>query len=165
MEFGEAHLFVGEDFVVTVRHGEASELGKVRHRLEGDPELLRVGPEAILYAYMYQMVDDYAPVVAGLENYIDEIETQVFSGNEGVSLPIYELSREVVEFQRATEPLPAILEDLIASSEDPELQRYLRDVQYHALRTTEQLGGFREMLPWPLCYLVCHGVECRGPRL
>ena len=141
MEFGEAHLFVGEDFVVTVRHGEASELGKVRHRLEGDPELLRVGPEAILYAYMYQMVDDYAPVVAGLENYIDEIETQVFSGNAGVSLPIYELSREVVEFQRATEPLPGILADRIGGAGDPELQRYLRDVQYHALRTTEQVGG------------------------
>jgi magnesium transporter len=118
----------------------------VRHRLEGDPELLRVGPEAILYADMYQMVDDYAPVVAGLENYIDEIETQVFSGNAGVSLPIYELSREVVEFQRATEPLPGILADRIGGAGDPELQMYLRDVQYHALRTTEQVGGFREML-------------------
>jgi magnesium transporter len=82
-KFGEVHLFVGEDFGVTVRHGEASELGKVRHRLEGDPELLRVGPEAILYAVMDRVVDDYAPVVAGLENDIDEIETQVFSGKRG----------------------------------------------------------------------------------
>jgi magnesium transporter len=141
VEFGEAHLFVGEDFLVTVRHGEASELGKVRHRLEGDPELLRVGPEAILYADLDQMVDDYAPVVAGLENDIDKIETQVFSGNAGVSLAIYELSREVVEFQRATEPLPSILADRIGGTGDPELQRYLRDVQYHALRTTEQVGA------------------------
>ncbi len=123
MEFGEAHLFVGEDFVVTVRHGEASELGKVRHRLEGDPELLRMGPEAILYAVMDRVVDDYAPVVAGLENDIDEIETQVFSGNVGVSRPIYELSREVVEFQRATEPLPGILADRIGGAGDPQLQR------------------------------------------
>jgi magnesium transporter len=146
VEFGEVHLFVGEDFVVTVRHGEASELGKVRHRLEGDPELLRAGPQAILYAVVDRVVDDYAPVVAGLENDIDEIETQVFSGNAGASRRIYELSREVIQFQRATEPLPAILEDLIASSEDPELQRYLRDVQDHTLRTTEQVGGFRELL-------------------
>ena len=146
VKFGEVHLFVGEDFVVTVRHGEASELGKVRHRLEGDPELLRVGPKAILYAVMDRVVDDYAPVVAGLENDIDEIETQVFSGNAGVSRRIYELSREVIEFQRATEPLPGILADLIGVAEDPELQRYLRDVQDHALRTTEQVGGFREML-------------------
>ena len=119
MEFGEAHLFVGEEYVVTVRHGEASELGKVRHRLEGDPELLRMGSEAILYAVMDRVVDDYAPVVAGLENDIDEIETQVFSGNVGVSRPIYELSREVVEFQRATEPLPGILADLIGGAETP----------------------------------------------
>ena len=132
--------------MVTVRHGEASELGKVRHRLEGDPELLRAGPQAILYAVVDRVVDDYAPVVAGLENDIDEIETQVFSGNAGASRRIYELSREVIQFQRATEPLPAILEDLIASSEDPELQRYLRDVQDHTLRTTEQVGGFRELL-------------------
>src|SRR5918997_6758826 len=68
VEFGEVHLFVGEDFVVTIRRGEASELGKVRHRLEGDPELLRAGPQAILYAVMDRVVDDYAPVVAGLEN-------------------------------------------------------------------------------------------------
>jgi magnesium transporter len=146
VEFGEVHLFVGEDFVVTVRHGEASELGKVRHRLEGDPELLRAGPQAILYVVVDRVVDDYAPVVAGLENDIDEIETQVFSGNAGASRRIYELSREVIQFQRATEPLPAILEDLIASSEDPELQRYLRDVQDHTLRTTEQVGGFRGLL-------------------
>jgi magnesium transporter len=91
-------------------------------------------------------VDDYAPVVAGLENDIDEIETEVFSGNEGASRRIYELSREVIQFQRATEALPSILGDLIGGAEDPELQRYLRDVQDHALRTTEQVEGFRELL-------------------
>jgi Mg2+ and Co2+ transporter CorA len=75
VEFGEVHVFVGEDFVVSVRHGEASELGRVRERLEGDPGLLRLGPEAVLYAVTDRVVDDYAPVVAGLENDIDEIET------------------------------------------------------------------------------------------
>jgi magnesium transporter len=147
VEFGEVHVFVGEDFVITVRHGEASELGRVRYRLEGDPELLRLGPQAVLYAVTDRVVDDYAPVVAGLENDIDEIETEVFSGNAGVSKRIYELSREVIQFQRATEPLPGILGKLIASTEDPELQRYLRDVQDHALRVTEQVtAGFREIL-------------------
>jgi magnesium transporter len=146
VEFGEVHVFVGENFVVTVRHGEASELGRVRSRLEGDPALLRLGPEAVLYAVTDRVVDDYVPVVAGLENDMDEIETEVFSGNAGVSKRIYELSREVIQFQRATEPLPGILGDLIGSAEDPELQRYLRDVQDHALRATEQVAGFREML-------------------
>jgi magnesium transporter len=122
----------------------------VRERLEGDPELLRRGPEAILYAIIERVVDGYAPVVAGLENDIDEIETEVFSGNAGVSRRIYELSREVIEFQRATEPLPSILAELIGAAEsrdsDPELQRYLRDVQDHALRVTEQVAAFREIL-------------------
>ena len=146
VEFGEVHVFLGENFVVTVRHGEASELGRVRSRLEGNPELLQLGPEAILYAVLDRVVDDYAPVVAGLENDIDEIETEVFSGNAGVSRRIYELSREVIQFQRATEPLPGILGDLIGGAGDPELQRYLRDVQDHALRVIEQVAGFRELL-------------------
>lgn len=80
VEFGELHVFVGPDFVVTVRHGEAPNLGSVRQRMEEEPELLRRGPEAILYAVMDRVVDDYAPVVAGLENDIDEIETEVFGG-------------------------------------------------------------------------------------
>ena len=146
VEFGEVHVFLGENFVVTVRHGEASELGRVRDRLEGDPELLRLGPEAVLYAVTDRVVDDYAPVVEGLENDIDEIETEVFSGNAGVSRRIYELSREVIHFQRATVPLPDILGELIGGAEDPELQRYLRDVQDHALRVIEQVAGFRELL-------------------
>jgi magnesium transporter len=146
VEFGEIHLFVGEDFVVTVRHGEASSLDRVRKRLESDPDLLRRGTGAILYAVADRVVDDYAPVVAGLENDIDEIETEVFSGNAGVGRRIYELSREVIEFQRATEPLPAILGELVDGSKDPELQRYLRDIQDHALRATEQVSGFRELL-------------------
>jgi magnesium transporter len=150
VEFGEIHVFLGEDFVVTVRHGEAPALSEVRRRLEADPELLRRGPEAILYAIMDRVVDGYAPVVAGLENDIDEIETEVFSGNPGVSRRIYELSREVIEFQRAIKPLPGMLTRLIAGFEkyevDPELQRYLRDVQDHAIRVVEQVDGFRELL-------------------
>jgi magnesium transporter len=146
VEFGEVHVFVGADFVVTVRHGEASGLGRVRKRLEGDTRLMRLGPAAILYAVTDQVVDDYVPVVAGLENDTDEIETEVFSGNAGVSRRIYELLREVIQFQRATEPLSGILGDLIGGAKNPELQRYLRDVQDHALRVTEQVGSFREML-------------------
>jgi magnesium transporter len=150
VEFGEIHAFVGRDFVVTVRHGEASALDRLRRRLESQPELLKRGPEAILYAIMDRVVDDYAPVVGGLENDVDEIETEVFSGNAGVSRRIYELSREVIEFQRATQPLPSILANLIAGFEkyggDPELQRYLRDVQDHALRVQERVESFRELL-------------------
>jgi magnesium transporter len=149
VEFGEIHAFVGRDFVVTVRHGQASSLDRVRQRLESEPELLRRGPQAILYAVMDQVVDDYGPVVAGLENDIDEIETEVFGGIAEVSRRIYELSREVIEFQRATAPLVGILSSLIedgAYQVDPEVRRYLRDVHDHTLRVTEQVMGFREIL-------------------
>jgi magnesium transporter len=88
--------------------------------------------------------------VAGLENDVDEIETEVLSGNAGVSRRIYELSREVIEFQRATGPLTSIVGSLSAgfgeSGVDPELQRYLRDVQDHAVRVQERVEGFRELL-------------------
>lgn len=149
VEFGEIHVFVGKNFVVTVRHGEASALSEARERLENEPELLRRGPEAILHAIMDQVVDDYAPVVDGLENDIDEIETEVFGGNPAVSRRIYELSREVIEFQRATQPLAMILKRLTGEEGrdmDPEVQRYLRDVEDHALKVIEQVEGFRELL-------------------
>ena len=150
VQFGEVHVFVGKDFVVTVRHGESPDLHGVRGRMERETDLLRRGPEAILYAIMDRVVDDYAPVVAGLENDIDEIETEVFGGNAGVSRRTYELSREVIEFQRAVKPLTGILNGLVGGFEkygiDPELQRYLRDVQDHAIQVTEQVAGFRDLL-------------------
>jgi magnesium transporter len=150
VEFGEVDTFVGENFVVMVLRGEPAALVAVRERLQGDPELFGRGPEAILYAIIERVVDGYVPVVAGLENDIDEIETEVFSGNAGVSRRIYELSREVIEFQRATEPLPAILDRLISGAEghevDAELQKYLHIVQDRALRITERVEGFRQLL-------------------
>jgi len=150
VEFGEVHLFVGRDFVVTVRHSEAPDLGAVRRRLEGDRELLELGAEAILYAILDTVVDGYAPVVAGLENDIDEIETEIFTGDPKVSRRIYELTREVIEFQRATRPLVAMLHGLTAGfakyGTDEELQRYLRDVADHVTQVIEQVDGFRQLL-------------------
>jgi len=151
VEFGEIHAFVGADFVVTVRQGKASTLDGVRRRLEESmPELLRHGLEAILYAILDQVVNDYEPVVDGVRNDIDEIETEVFSGNAGVSRRIYQLAREIIEFQRAVQPLSEMLSALRADSEehgvDPNLQRYLRDVQDHSIRLTERVESFREIL-------------------
>lgn len=150
VEFGELHVFVGPDFVITVRHGDGSELSRARQRLEHDPEMLANGPEAILYAVLDRVVDDYGPVVRGLENDIDEIEVQVFGGNPGVSRRTYELAREVIEFQRATKPLVGMLNGLIVGSEKYgvtlEMQRYLRDVMDHAIQVQEQVAGFRELL-------------------
>ncbi len=150
VEFGELHVFTGQDFVVTIRHAEAPDLGRVRDRLEHAPALLRLGPEAVLYAILDEVVDEYAPVVAGLENDIDEIEDQLFKGDPAVSRRIYELSREVIEFQRATRPLLDMLSSLEAGFEkykvDLELQRNLRDVQDHVIRVVERADSFRALL-------------------
>ncbi|WP_405008026.1 magnesium and cobalt transport protein CorA [Kitasatospora purpeofusca] len=150
VDFGEIHLFVGPDFVLTVRHSQAPDLSTVRRRLEADPELLALGPEAVLYAVLDAVVDGYAPVIAGLQHDIDEIETEVFGGDPQVSRRIYELSREVIEFQRATRPLLEIMQSLEAGFEkygtDEELRRYLRDVADHATYAAERVDGFRQML-------------------
>ncbi|MEU1019715.1 magnesium and cobalt transport protein CorA [Streptomyces sp. NPDC005898] len=150
VDFGELHVFVGPDFVITVRHAAAPDLSGVRRRMEESPDLLKLGPEAVLYAILDAVVDGYAPVVAGVQNDIDEIETEVFSGDPEVSRRIYELSREMVEFQRATRPLVGMLHALMAGfakyGTDEELQRYLRDVADHVTHTSERVDGFRQAL-------------------
>ena len=150
VDFGEIHVFTGTDFVITVRHSLTPDLGAVRRRMEGDPELLRLGPEAVLYAIVDSVVDGYAPVVAGLQKDIDEIETEVFRGDPKVSRRIYELSQEVIEFQRSVRPLLAMLEGLQAGFEkygtDEELRRYLRDTADHATIVAERVDGFRQSL-------------------
>ncbi|WP_424211160.1 magnesium and cobalt transport protein CorA [Streptomyces sp. BI20] len=150
VDFGELHVFIGPDFLITVRHGAAPDLSAVRRRMEDTPELLALGPEAVLYAILDSVVDGYAPVVAGVQNDVDEIETEVFRGDPEVSRRIYELSREMVEFQRATRPLVGMLHALMAGfakyGTDEELQRYLRDVADHVTHTSERVDGFRQAL-------------------
>jgi magnesium transporter len=150
VEFGELHIFTGRNFVVTVRHAEMSGVGQVRRRLEARPDLLRHGPEAVLYALLDKVVDDYAPVVAGLENDIDEIEDQLFGGDSTVSRRIYELAREVIQFQRAIHPLPGMMHQLKRGFEkyvvDTDLQHSLRDVEDHVERVISRANSFRDLL-------------------
>ncbi|MCU1441283.1 MAG: Transporter [Rhodoglobus sp.] len=151
VEFGEVHLFIGPNFAVSVRHAESPDLGRVRKRLEANPALLGLGPQAVLYAVFDEVVDEYQPVIAGLENDIDEIEDQLFEGSDvNVSRRIYELAGEAMAFQRATQPLVGMLAALAAGYEKydvhVELQRNLRDVQDHAIKTVERADSFRELL-------------------
>ncbi|MHA6625845.1 magnesium/cobalt transporter CorA [Pseudonocardia sichuanensis] len=152
VELGEVHLFLGPDFVITVRHAEEPDLAQVRQRLEHEPALLDDGPYAVLYAVLDKIVDDYGPVLDGLQDDIDEIEVQVFGGDPGVSKRIYQLSREVIEFQRAVEPLADVFDNLRAKlkeqagESDLELRRALRDVADHATRVLERIEAFRQLL-------------------
>lgn len=150
VEFGEVHVFVGQDFVVTVRHAESPDLARVRQRLEDQPELLAHGPEAVLYAILDEVVDEYAPVLAGLENDIDEIEGQLFEEDVDATQRIYGLAREVIDFQRASQPLTDMVATLLRDSEntrlDDELRRRLRDVQDHSIRVADRVATFRTVL-------------------
>ncbi len=152
VDIGEVHLFIGPDFVITVRHAPEPDLAEVRHRLEADPDLLDDGPYAVLYAVLDKVVDDYGPVLDGLQDDVDQIEVQVFDGDPGVSRRIYQLTREVIEFQRAVEPLRDVFIDLRdhlkqqAGESDLELRRALRDVADHATRAVERIEGFRQLL-------------------
>jgi len=150
VEFGEVHIFTGPDFVITVRHAETPNLGEVRKRLEKRPERLALGPEAVLYEIIDQVVDEYSPVIAGLENDIDEIENQLFSGDPDVSRRIFDLSREVIEFQRATKPLEEVFTAIVDGFEkyhvDIDLQRRLIDSRDHCMRVIDRVDSFRQVL-------------------
>ncbi len=151
VEFGELHVFVGPDFVVTVRHAETPDLGQVRRRLEGQPDLLALGPEAVLYAILDQVVDEYDPITDGVRNDIDEIQDALFADtNPGLSRRIYQLAGEVISFQRATDPLSDMLTALLAGADkyhvDIELQRSLRNVLDHTLRVSDRLSAFHAIL-------------------
>ena len=149
VEFSEVHVLVGKGFIVTIRYEAIPALEEVRRRLEGEPELLRQGPQPILREIMDQIVDDYEPVLEGLGTDIEEVEGEVFGGNARASQRIYELSRELVQFQRATSPLARTLDRVAESDEhdiDPELSSYLRELHDRVLRVVEPTEGFRDML-------------------
>jgi magnesium transporter len=150
VRLGEILIFLGRDYIITVRHGEASELKDVRHELEGDTELLSRGPGAVLHAIVDRVVDDYGPALIGLGEDIDEIENQVFSGERGNPAErIYKLKREVLEFSHAVGPLVDPIDHLAEGRYElihPEVRTYFRDVNDHLLRTHEQLESYRDML-------------------
>jgi magnesium transporter len=113
IELGEILLFVGDGFVVSVRHGEATALSEVRREVERDPERLRRGPEAVLHAILDRVVDEYFPVSRALEIDIEEVESEVFSPDRTNSAErIFKLKREVLEFSWATGPLAEALDAL-----------------------------------------------------
>jgi magnesium transporter len=150
IKLGEILVFLGHDYIITVRHGEASELGPVRKQLEEQPELLQHGPGAVLHAIVDRVVDDYAPAIAGLGEDIDQVEDQVFSGvRTNAAERIYKLKREVLQFGHAVGPLVEPVDRLARGKYEmihPEVRTYFRDVNDHLLRTHDQLEGYRDLL-------------------
>ncbi len=146
VDFGNIAIFLAPTFVITVRQGAASKLHEARQRLEQRPELLAAGSSSALWAILDEVVDDYAPVVAGLERDIDEIEATVFSGAVAPTERIYSLRREATDFYRAVHPLLAVVTTAERVTIAPELQPYLRDVQDHLLLVNEEVAAQRDLL-------------------
>jgi magnesium transporter len=146
VEFGEISVFLAPRFVITVRQGVASELRGARQRLEQRPELLAAGSSSALWAILDQVVDDYAPVVAGLEHDIDQIEATVFSGAVAPTERIYSLRREATGFYRAVHPLLAVVTAIERATKATELRPYLRDVYDHLLLVNEEVAAQRDLL-------------------
>ncbi|MET9380575.1 magnesium and cobalt transport protein CorA [Streptomyces sp. NPDC002928] len=148
---GELMVFVGRDFVISVRHGRHGSLGPLREELESDPDQLAKGPSAVLHAIADHVVDDYLNVTDSVQSDIDQVETDVFAADGARADPgrIYQLKRELLELKRAVVPLARPLLDLSDRPMrvvDPEIQAYFRDVSDHLLRATEQIAAFDELL-------------------
>jgi len=151
LEFGEILIFVGDGFIVTVRHGEASPLHDVRLKLEKREEMLRHGAGAVLHAILDKVVDDYVPVLTALDVDITELESDAFGEDSMPRLTerIYKLKRQVIELHRATAPLTEPLGRLADGRFEvigEEIQPYFRDVYDHLLRTVQTADNYRELL-------------------
>jgi magnesium transporter len=146
VEFGEISLFLGPHFAVTVRQGVASDLHPARLRLEGRPELLAEGPRSVLWAVLDQVVDDYAPVVEGLERDIEEVERTVFAGSVAPTERVYLLRREVTDFYRAVHPLLGPIDNLERGEAGAALRPFLRDVMDHLRLVNDEVQAQRELL-------------------
>jgi magnesium transporter len=150
IQLGELLVFLGDDYVITVRHGEASSLKPVREALETDPQHLRRGPGAVLHAILDRVVDDYQPAIEGLETDIDEVEEQLFSaGRSNPAERIYRLQREVLQFRKASAPLVEPIARLAEGKYvqiHPEMLDYFRDVNDHLIRARDQLDAMRDLL-------------------
>ncbi len=149
LEFGEILVFIGDGFIITVRHGEAA-LHEVRLRTEERPDLLRCGPGAALYAIVDWIVDDYQPVIDALDRDVEEVEREVFSPlPSNPAERIYELKRHVLELHAAVAPLADPLDRLARGRHElihEDMRAYFRDVHDHLLRGIEQVESCRDLL-------------------
>jgi len=151
VDTGELMVFIGRDFVITIRHGSHGSLGPLREALESLPEQLAKGPSAVLHAIADHVVDDYLEVTDAVQNDIEAVETAVFAEHtaRGDAGQIYQLKRELLELKRAVVPLARPLQILAhepPAALSPDIQPYFRDVADHLARVTEQINAFDGLL-------------------
>lgn len=148
---GETHIFVGQRYVVTVRHGASASYAATRARLEQKPELLRHGPCAALYAVLDMVVDNYQPIIEEFSTALNALEQDIFADDyhKDTAQKLYALKRELTRLRMAVSPLQDILGPLTRSRSgliDEEIQIYIRDVLDHAVHINESADTLRELL-------------------
>ena len=150
VETGEIMIFVGSDFVVTVRHGEHGGLAGVRKRLDASPAMLKLGPYAIMHAIADHVVDSYLDVTDLIETDIDTMEEEIFSPARKTNIEwIYLLKREIVELRRSVAPLTLALQRIGTDHNDLisiEVRRYMRDVLDHNIKASDRIASYDDML-------------------
>ncbi|MFH0245091.1 magnesium/cobalt transporter CorA [Streptomyces sp. HK10] len=153
VDTGELMLFLGDSFVVSVRHGATNPLGSVRDRLERDPRVLQHGPTAVMYAVSDAVVDHYMEVAAELQIDLEELEEEVFTpggtARGTVASRIYAFKRQVLEFRRATGPLADPMERLAGIGVPfvhDDSRPFFRDVSDHLTRANEQVEALDRLL-------------------
>lgn len=153
VEFGEIQVFVGSNYIVSVRHGQGSALSEVRTEVEADLDRISCGPMAVLHAIVDRVVDDYQPVIDGLDNDMAEIESAVFDPARprgfDPSQRIFKLKREVLDFHRNAEPFLEPLNRLVSGllpGAHLELTTYFRDVEDHLKRVVGSIALLRALL-------------------
>jgi magnesium transporter len=151
VEFGETHLFLGPRFLVTVRHGASHSLSKVRSRCESMPQQLAKGPGFALYSIMDFIVDNYLPVIDGLQASFDVLESAIFQykPSRQTMEGLYELKRELLLLESAITPVIDICNELMrfhAGMIPEDVQVYFRDIADHIKRIQQSIHSMREML-------------------
>jgi magnesium transporter len=150
VETGEIMVFIGREFVVTVRHGDHSGLAGVRRKMEDEQKQLALGPYAVMHAIADHVVDSYLDVARLMECDIDTIEEEAFSPTAPTDIEqIYLIKREVVELRRSVAPLSVELGRLNSEHKDlltKEVLRYMRDVIDHQTQAADQIASHDEML-------------------
>ena len=150
VETGQVAIFLGADFVVTVRQGDGVQLGKIRHDLEQRPDLLGHGPTSVAYSVCDRIVDGYEDVAGELEIDVDEVEESVFSpGRTRDSQRIYVLKREVAEARRAVHPLRVPMGRFATASYSflhDDSAAFWRDIADHVIRVDEAVENLDQLL-------------------
>jgi len=150
VDTGEVMIFLGDHYVITVRHGEHGGLKDLRSRLEEQPDLLCLGPAAVLYAVADLVVDTFVEVATAVDEDVDELEASVFSPQRTDDVGrLYQLKRELMSLRRAVAPLEVPLQKLAERDIDgipTGIRSYFRDVLDHAIRVRDQVASLDELL-------------------